>query len=114
MSDAARHYFVERPLEEVVLCAELMAESRRNAEVARIHAAIEAEVKAGLVRVLRNAAERGAVRSDLDFDAAAAVLMALADGFAWRRAADASFDATAALPLVLDVIRQLLTKEPVR
>jgi hypothetical protein len=40
--------------------------------------------------------------------------MALADGFAWRRAADASFDAAAAFPMILDVIRRMLSKEPVR
>jgi len=112
MTEVARRYFVERPIEEVALCAETMAESRRNAEVARIHAGIEAEVKAGLVKVLRNAAARGDVRADLDLDAAASVLMALADGFAWRRAADSSFDAAAAFPMVLDVIRQLLAGRP--
>jgi AcrR family transcriptional regulator len=114
MADAARYYFVERPIEEVALCAEIMAESRRNTEVARIHAGIEAEVRAGLVKVLRHAAARGEVRADLDLDATASVLMALADGFAWRRAADASFDARAAFPMILDVIRRLLTKETER
>jgi TetR/AcrR family transcriptional repressor of uid operon len=112
MTAAARHYFVERPLEEVVLCAEIMAESRRNEEVARIHAAIEAEVKAGLIELLRAAAARGELRADLDLAAAAAVLMALADGFAWRRAADPSFDAEAALPIVVDVMRRVLTEAP--
>jgi AcrR family transcriptional regulator len=112
MSAAAEHYFVDRPIEEVALCAEIMAESRRNPEVRRIHAGIEAEVKAGLVKVLRNAAARGDVRPDLDLDATASVLMALADGFAWRRAADTSFDTAAAFPMVLAMIRQLLAGRP--
>jgi hypothetical protein len=112
MSEAAQYYFVDRPIEEVALCAEIMAESRRNPEVQRIHAGIEAEVKAGLIKVLRHAAARGDVRPDLDLDATASLLMALADGFAWRRAADSAFDAAAVFPMLLDVIRQLLTDRP--
>jgi AcrR family transcriptional regulator len=108
LAEAARYYLVERPLDEVILCAETMSESRRNPAVARIHAAIESDVKKGLVDLLRRAAERGVVQRDLDFDATAAVLMALADGFAWRRAADASFDPAAALPMALEMIRTLI------
>jgi TetR/AcrR family transcriptional repressor of uid operon len=106
---SAGYYLVERPLDEIVLCAEIMAESRRNHDVARIHAGIESDVKNGLIDLLRSAAQRGVVRSDLDFTTAAAVLMALVDGFAWRRAADPTFDAKAALPFVLDMIRTMLT-----
>jgi AcrR family transcriptional regulator len=111
LAAAAKYYLVERALDEVVLCAEIMSESRRNPEVARIHAAIEADVKNGLVGLLRNAAARGVVKADLDFHAAAAILMTLADGFAWRRAADRSFDAAAALPMALEMIRTMLSRE---
>lgn len=110
---AARNYLVDRPLDEVLLCAEIMSESRRSSEVARIHAAIEADVKKGLIDVLRLAAERGAVKRDLDLETTASILMALVDGFAWRRAADKSFDAKAALPIALNMIRTMLVeKEP--
>lgn len=106
---AARHYFVDRPIEEVALCAEIMSESRRNGDVARIHNAIEADVKQGLIDLLRGAAEKGIVKRDIDFESASNILMALGDGFAWRRAADKSFDAEAALPLVLKMVRVMLT-----
>jgi len=108
---AARHYFVDRPLDEVLLCAEIMSESRRNSEVARIHGSIEAEVKKGLIDVLRQAADRGTIKRELDLEVVASVLMALADGFAWRRAADKSFDAEAAIPLVLKMIRTMLVEK---
>jgi AcrR family transcriptional regulator len=112
---AARHYFVDRPIEEVALCAEIMSESRRNTEVARIHNAIEAEVKKGLTELLRDAADKGIIKRDLDLEAASNILMALGDGFAWRRAADQSFDAAAALPMVLKMVRVMLTgKESVQ
>ena len=105
---AARHYFVERPLDEVVLCAEIMSESRRSAEVDRIHTAIEADVKKGLIELLQKAAATGAVSKKIDFEATANILMAMGDGFAWRRAADKSFNAEAALPLALTMIRAIL------
>lgn len=106
---AARHYFVDRPLDEVVLCAEIMSESRRSAEVDRIHTAIEADVKKGLVELLQKAAATGAVSKKIDFEATANILMAMGDGFAWRRAADKSFDAEAALPLAMTMIRAILS-----
>ncbi|HEX5780086.1 MAG TPA: helix-turn-helix domain-containing protein [Xanthobacteraceae bacterium] len=105
---AARHYFVERPLDEVVVCAEIMSESRRSAEVDRIHTAIEADVKKGLIELLQEAAATGAVSKKIDFEATANILMAMGDGFAWRRAADKSFDAEAALPLAMTMIRAIL------
>jgi AcrR family transcriptional regulator len=108
---AARHYFVDRPLDEVLLCAEIMSESRRNDEVARIHGSIEAEVKKGLIDVLRQAADRGTIKRDLNLEVVASVLMALADGFAWRRAADKSFNAEAAIPIVLKMIRTMLVEK---
>lgn len=110
---AARHYFVDRPLEEVVLCAEIMSESRRSAEVDRIHTAIEADVQKGLIELLQKAAAEGAISRKIDFVATANILMAMGDGFAWRRAADKSFNAEAALPVAMKMIRAILTdKEP--
>jgi TetR/AcrR family transcriptional repressor of uid operon len=106
---AARHYFVDRSLDEVMLCAEIMSESRRSAEVDRIHSAIEADVKKGLIELLQKAAATGAVSKKIDFDATANILVAMGDGFAWRRAADKSFDAEAALPIAMKMIRAILT-----
>jgi AcrR family transcriptional regulator len=106
----ARHHLVERTAEEVGLCAEIMAESRRNSEIASQYQQNEREVKAGLVAMLRHAAESGEIASDLDIEGAATVLMVLADGIFWRRAVDPGFDAEIVLPLILKMIRSLLAK----
>jgi AcrR family transcriptional regulator len=106
----ARHHLVERPSDEVGLCAEIMAESRRNPDVARQYQKIEREVKAQLATMLRHAAGRGEISRDLDFDGAADVLMAVADGMSWRRAVDPAFNAESVMPLVLDMIKCLLTQ----
>jgi TetR/AcrR family transcriptional repressor of uid operon len=105
----AQHHLVERSVEEVALCAEIMAESRRNPAVARIYQDMEADVRARFIALLRSAAERGEVRHDLDFDGAVTVLFALADGLSWRRAVEPSFNAEAVMPLVLGMVEQLLT-----
>jgi hypothetical protein len=67
-------------------------------------------VKAGLVAMLRHAADRGEIAGDVDLDGAATVLMVLADGISWRRAVDPGFDAEIVLPLILKMIHALLAK----
>ncbi|HEY6259843.1 MAG TPA: TetR/AcrR family transcriptional regulator [Xanthobacteraceae bacterium] len=108
----ARHHLVERPEEEAGLCAEIMAESRRNPEIARLHTEVERDIKMRLVDMLRRAAGRGEISAAVDLDAAATMLMVLSDGLSWRRAADPSFDAEAALPHVLHMVNCLLTHPP--
>ena len=104
----ARHHLVESTIEEVSLCAEIMAESRRNPEVARIYQDMERDMRARFIALLRDAAERGEVRRDIDLNGAVTVLFALADGLSWRRAVEPSFNAEAVLPLVLGMVHQLL------
>ena len=109
LSAIAHHYLVERSMEEIGLCAEIMAESRRNPEIARLYQDMEADVKARFITLLRQAADRGEVRRDLDFDGVVTVLFALADGLSWRRAVEPSFSAESVLPIVLGMVERLLT-----
>jgi AcrR family transcriptional regulator len=106
----ARHHLVESTAEEVGLCAEIMAESRRNPEIARLFQDIETDIKARLADMLRRAASQGEVVRELDFDGAAVVLMAIADGISWRRTVDPGFQAENVLPLIMHMIHGLLTR----
>jgi TetR/AcrR family transcriptional repressor of uid operon len=108
----ARHHLVERPEEEAGLCAEIMAESRRNPEIARLHSALELDIKTRLIDMLRRAAGRGEISAAVDLDGAATMLMVLADGMSWRRASDPSFKAEAVLPHVLHMVHCLLVHPP--
>src|SRR6187549_2796443 len=103
----AQQHLVERSMEEVALCAEIMAESRRNPAVARIYQDMEADVRERFTTMLRSAAERGEIHN-IDFDGTVTVLFALADGLSWRRAVEPSFNAEAVMPLVLRMVEQLL------
>lgn len=104
-----RQYLVERTDEEVALCLEIMAEARRNPEVRRIYQTIDSDVRAGLVAILRRAADRGELRNDLDLEKIVMVLIALGDGIECRRAIDSSFDPESVIAIVLDLVRYTLT-----
>jgi AcrR family transcriptional regulator len=73
----AQHHLVERSMEEVALCAEIMTESRRNPAVARIYQDMETDVRARFIALLHSAADRGEIRRDIDFDGTVTVLFAL-------------------------------------
>jgi AcrR family transcriptional regulator len=107
-----RQYLVERSDEEIALCLEIMAESRRNPEIGRLYQTIDTEVRAGLVAVLRTAAERGEIPRDLDFEKIVIALLALGDGIEWRRAVDPTFDPESVFPMVLDIVRFMLLGRP--
>jgi len=110
LATLAHHHLIERSVEEVALCAEIMAESRRNPAVARIYQDMERDVRERFITLLRSAAERGEIRRDIDFDGTVTVLFALADGLSWRRAVEPSFNAAAVMPIVLGMVRHLLLK----
>jgi AcrR family transcriptional regulator len=108
LAELARHYLIERDADEVGLCAEIMAESRRNTDVSRIYEAIERDVKSQIVEMLRQAEARGEIKSGLDLAGVATVLLTLGDGTSWRRAVDPSFNAETVLPLILTMVKCLL------
>jgi AcrR family transcriptional regulator len=108
----ARHHLVERAEAEAGLCAEIMAESRRNPELARLHTELELDIKTRLVAMLRRAAARGEISPKADLDGAATMLMVLGDGMSWRRASDPTFKAEAVLPQMLHMVHCLLVHPP--
>jgi len=110
----ARDHFAEKPNEQVLLCTEVMAEARRNPEIARISAAFDTDVKKWLRDLLRAAAERGDIPADIDFDAAVTMLMIIADGVWWRRALDPAFDPASVVPVFMDITRHMLRARPAR
>jgi AcrR family transcriptional regulator len=108
----AHHHFAEKPTEQVLLCTEVMAEARRNPDIARISASFDVDVKKWLGDLLRAAAERGDIPRDVDFDGAVTMLMIIADGVWWRRALDPDFDPASVLPIFMDITRHMLRSRP--
>jgi TetR/AcrR family transcriptional regulator, repressor for uid operon len=104
----AHHHFSERPTEKVLLCTEVMAEARRNPEIARILGAFDADVRQWLTDLMRAGVERGDIPDDVDIEGAVTMLMIIADGVWWRRALDPDFDPQSVLPVFMDVTRHML------
>jgi TetR/AcrR family transcriptional repressor of uid operon len=104
----AQHHFAEKPNDQVLLCTEVMAEARRNPDIARISAAFDADVKKWLGDLLRAAVERGDIPADVDVDRAVTMLMIIADGVWWRRALDPAFDPAAMVSIFMDMTRHML------
>jgi AcrR family transcriptional regulator len=110
----ARHHFAGRTDEEVGLCTEIMAESRRNPDVARIFRSFDGDVKLRLAEMIRAAGARGEVATDIDVEAVVSMLITIADGVWWRRAIDPDFDAEAMLPLFMRITRHMLGRDASR
>jgi AcrR family transcriptional regulator len=108
----AQHYFAKYPMERVLLCTEVMSESRRNREIARISAAFDADVRKWLDDMLRAAAARGDIPGDVDFDRVITMLMIIADGLWWRRAVEPDFDPASMVPIFMDIVRHMLRARP--
>ena len=104
----ARHHLVERNADDVGLCTEMVAESRRNPAIGRIMQEFDREVHARLVAMTQAAAQRGDIPPGTDFDSVVTMLMVIADGVWWRRAVDPAFDAEAMLPIFMDLTRHML------
>jgi TetR/AcrR family transcriptional repressor of uid operon len=104
----AHYHFAVRSDEQVKLCTEVMAEARRNPEIARISAAFDADVRQWLTDLFKAGAERGDIAKDIDLDAAITMLMVIADGVWWRRALDPDFKPDALVPMFMEITRHML------
>jgi TetR/AcrR family transcriptional regulator, repressor for uid operon len=109
----ARHHFAKKPIEQVLLCTEVMAEARRNPEIARICAALDVDVKKWLGGLLRAGIEHGDIPADVDVAGATTMLMIIADGVWWRRALDPNFDPASMVSMFMHMTRHMLRAKPV-
>src|SRR5262249_15087544 len=53
LAGLARHHLVEKTSDEIGLCAEIMAESRRNPQIAKMFQDIEQDIRRGLSDMLK-------------------------------------------------------------
>lgn len=104
----ARHHLVERSMDDVGLCAEMVAESRRNPTIGRIMRDFDIDVRTHLIAMLRAAADRGDVSAGVDFDNVVTTIILFADGVWWRRAVHPDFDPAPTVAIFMNIMRFML------
>lgn len=95
---------------QAALYLEIAAEGARNPQVAEMIAHIDRASLEPMVAMLREAQERGEIGSHLDADLTARSLIALADGFTFRRALDPTMRTGDYFAYVKGLVRRILEK----
>ena len=108
----ARYHFAERPIEDVLLCTEVMAQARRHPDIGAISRSFDVDVRRWLKEMFEAGVTRGEIPDDVDLDGAITMLMTIADGMWWRRALDPDFNPEKILPILVDITRHILRSRP--
>jgi len=102
-----REHLLSRPTEKARMIVEIWAEAGRNPRVAAITAAVDADVLAGLTKVLHAVGTSGA-GDTFNPAFAAKVIFTLVSGLFKRLALEPDFDREAAAAMALGVLEALL------
>jgi AcrR family transcriptional regulator len=108
LEDLSHYHFAQRPIEDVLLCTEVMGQARRHPDIGQISRSFDVDVRRWLRDLLDAGVARGDIPGDVDLDGAITMLMTIADGMWWRRALDPDFDPAKVLPIFNDIMRHLL------
>ena len=106
LATTLREHLLSRPTEKARMIVEIWAEAGRNPRVAAITAAVDADVLAGLTKVLHAVGRGRGATFDPEF--AAIVIFTLVSGLFKRLALEPDFDREAAAAMALGVLEALL------
>lgn len=112
LSALGEQYLVEEPAHKRLMCVEIGVEATRNAQVGAIYRSVDTFVNTSFAQLFARLAAEGRIAPDLDIATLAKVFTVIADGMAWRRAIDPSFDSKALMPAVVATISKLLNPMP--
>jgi AcrR family transcriptional regulator len=105
-------YFLEEPAHSHRMCIEIGLESTRNPRVGEIYQRVDRYIYESFARLFQKLKDEGRIAPAFDIPTVAKAFMVVADGMFWHRAIDPAFDARAAMPAVLQIIRGLLNPLP--
>ena len=92
---------------QAALCAEVMAEALRNADVREMFDRNIREARAAVVSALQRGQVRGTVDPALDVETAVQLIMAMGDGLAVHQALDPTLTAARFRPVLQLLLRRL-------
>lgn len=105
-------YFLEEPAHNQRMCIEIGLESTRNPRVGEIFQRFDRYIADSFEKLFRKMHTEGRIAPALDIATVTKAFIIVCDGMFWRRAVDPSFDPSAAMPAVLQLIRALLNPVP--
>jgi hypothetical protein len=94
------------------MCIEIGLESTRNPRVGEIFQRFDRYIADSFEKLFRKMHTEGRIAPALDIATVTKAFIIVCDGMFWRRAVDPSFDPSAAMPAVLQLIRALLNPVP--
>ena len=103
-----RHYFIDEPEHKRRICIEIGAEGMRNPEVGEIYRSVDKFLKSSFVQLFERAKAEGKIAPGTDLALVADMLAVIGDGVFWRRAVDPNFDPARLMPVILNIVKQLL------
>jgi TetR/AcrR family transcriptional regulator, repressor for uid operon len=105
-------YFLEEPAHNQRMCIEIGLESTRNPRVGEIFQRFDRYIADSFEKLFRRMHTEGRIAPALDIATVTKAFIIVCDGMFWRRAVDPSFDPSAAMPAVLQLIGALLNPVP--
>jgi AcrR family transcriptional regulator len=112
LRELGEQYFLEEPAHSHRMCIEIGLESTRNPRVGEIFQRFDRYIYESFAKLFQRLRDEGRIAPAHDIAAVVRAFMVVADGMFWRRAVDPAFDATTAMPAVLQLIRTLLNPVP--
>lgn len=109
MEQALMTCVVERPAHKVALFVEIVAEAHRNARVAQTLNGCDTLLRRMLTELVARARGEGRIPPGIPADQLAMVMAMLGDAMFIRRVMSPDFNGAAVAPLILDMMRQLMT-----
>ncbi|MCL4768262.1 MAG: TetR/AcrR family transcriptional regulator [Hyphomicrobiaceae bacterium] len=103
------HYSLEEPRHKRILCMEIAAESTRNPAVSEIFRSVDRYVTDSFERIFCDARDAGRIAPTLDPQMLAKVIVLIGDGLFWRRAIDPDFDGAEVLPVLMQLVENLVS-----
>lgn len=97
-----------QPQEKARLCIEIGAEATRNPAIGETMSRFDAEIRASLSDLVKQAHDAGQIDPQAPLDDIVAAMALIGDGLFWRRAIDRSFDPARMMPQIMTMLAALL------
>ena len=108
LNSLGEHYAVDEPRHKRVLCLEIGAESTRNAKVGKTFKGVDEFIQTSFAKLFEREQANGTIKPAHDPQTLAQLIMIIGDGLLWRRAIDPNFDAKAAMPAIMSLVKNIL------